>query len=1109
MADKLSLKWIDGNDLVAVPGTTTSVHIYGYTESPTFDVDNPNFWTPLSVLSGLASGFCERRAVLDPVFVVGTTTGGASITSDWTAGPAAKDSIVSNCMHNLALGKPVDSLYYTGSDATFYPIGSSATSNYMTTMDAAITMLLTGETHYVDLSGSDYASGALYFPVLASAAEATAAGQSDPTSAISSPVSNGGDLCAVMSPGLPVEWAKERKWMLDELRYTKGGASIDAGISAASILPGWYVSDTISGASTYSDAYETAVSSAIDVLSGTETLDEVTGEYTGFFTMSRHFDSDTIIISSATIITPYALQRDSNYSEIEDTNPICSVYIDAPYKEMGVGTSSDIPMATSRQDLAIKMANGARVIKLNYGTPASYVVTSGATVTLLPNLETVRVDSGELYSCVFSSASGDTPYESGTIITGATVAECMLNTAMVGTSNVEFNTAINGCVLNSGEITDVVASGTVVYYTLDSCSLSLPYSSVSSVLPLPDHGYVSGLSSYPFFVDGLTIHSGGTAKIAPHYVKGGAVNIYKGGTIIPVTDLGQEDGISITAGGPYTIPDGNTLIPPVFSRYLYENKPLIATGVYTYSSKQYSNPILLTGGTSAIGSSYTVKFDTNGSSWSGENRISLVIAGTNYTLANLKLFNSSFASAGVFAAPVIVAPGVTYELNDRIGSGFVTYNIVASGGSIVQTEKDDIGNGAATYMQALSGGIIYRQASLYELDRSLPLSITIRPGGSVVVLPESYKPSVLYLGHIDPEGGYVVTDPDKYFRAVTSDTVVSYTVTDEYNTTSTVYTNRCAWNSSGTVVWTDTYDPNRGDAVYASSNAATGAYVVGSTYIIDVDPFALYGGFGGAIGMTELVVYSGGEVITDATTLGAAGIQSGRMILPTGDYGVSYDVYHSCTLSGPSASAVVTSWTSGGSDVYYKTVFHQFAIYVNGTSVGTVNNVSSCGSDSMSFIQDGNNVRVENIEILGGTMTLTEPFVFADKFGYITYNPLALSSTGIEHGWNSGSGTLINSSYVYFGTTRTVGTSVTLDPDGLIAALPNATITSGGVSITGGGTTVDAGEAINADAAFIREGFSCYAVDVAAVNDHYSEFYVRQFPTNAEIRSATSSASAT
>ena len=211
MADRLSIKWVEGN----TNGTTAEI-----AADTTYNVDQPAFWTPLSVLSGLASGYCERRAVLDPGFV---TAAGTTVTWDQEGtgdtDSANRDLIVSNCMHNMALGSDTAHLFYNA-DATMYPIGAAAVSNYMTTMDAAINDLIdpTSANHYVaaDVAGgTDYAG----FSEVANyaVASANAAG-----SAIQTPEEGGGTtLKTVMAPGLPVKWAQQRKWMLDELRWTE------------------------------------------------------------------------------------------------------------------------------------------------------------------------------------------------------------------------------------------------------------------------------------------------------------------------------------------------------------------------------------------------------------------------------------------------------------------------------------------------------------------------------------------------------------------------------------------------------------------------------------------------------------------------------------------------------------------------------------------------------------------------------------------------------------------------------------------------------------------------------------------------------------------------
>ena len=244
MADVLSLKWIEGNDVVTLSGgtytTPIDVHISGNTaNTPTFDVDNPVMWTPLSVLSGLASGYCERRAVLNPIFVTGTTVNESSVIvnleKDWyTGGSDVRDEISRNFMHNLAVGSSGDTnMYQSATNATMHMFGSAGASNYMTAMDSAITALVSGATTYRTSTGGAFGDLSVpAFSALASAASATAAEtsytSSAPISSVSQPVSNGGQFNARMAIGIPVEWAKERKWMLDELRWTTGQPTKDA-----------------------------------------------------------------------------------------------------------------------------------------------------------------------------------------------------------------------------------------------------------------------------------------------------------------------------------------------------------------------------------------------------------------------------------------------------------------------------------------------------------------------------------------------------------------------------------------------------------------------------------------------------------------------------------------------------------------------------------------------------------------------------------------------------------------------------------------------------------------------------------------------------------------
>ena len=196
--DSDSLLWVDGNTNgtpVIIPSGVTC----------TYNVDKPAFWPPMSVLSGLASGFCERRAVLYPTF------------SGVAWNDQNKDDIVNRCANGFALGSSGAALFNANNIANFrYP--QVTASNYMTAVDAAITTLITGDTTYVKPNGSAYGNAAAAFDGLASAADARA--DISAGSSIIRPTSDGYAYQDSFMLAYPSGWAKERKWMLDELRYT-------------------------------------------------------------------------------------------------------------------------------------------------------------------------------------------------------------------------------------------------------------------------------------------------------------------------------------------------------------------------------------------------------------------------------------------------------------------------------------------------------------------------------------------------------------------------------------------------------------------------------------------------------------------------------------------------------------------------------------------------------------------------------------------------------------------------------------------------------------------------------------------------------------------------
>lgn len=177
-------------------------------DAPTFDIDDPTMWTPMSVISGLASGFCERAAV-----VSGGTLANNVVWVNATT--AARAAIVSKCAANIAKGTnpaTIANMYATADATMSAPIVGNTT--YMKTTDAMITSLI-GAGKYVKADGTDYTG----FSDLI-----TQATDNIPTESAlqANIVSNGVGMDGTMYPAYPAEWAKQRKWLLDELKYTPG-----------------------------------------------------------------------------------------------------------------------------------------------------------------------------------------------------------------------------------------------------------------------------------------------------------------------------------------------------------------------------------------------------------------------------------------------------------------------------------------------------------------------------------------------------------------------------------------------------------------------------------------------------------------------------------------------------------------------------------------------------------------------------------------------------------------------------------------------------------------------------------------------------------------------
>ena len=194
--------------------------------NPKYDVDDPMFCSPESVISGLVSGFCERQAVVNSSFVTGTTA--SPVTSDWFAATSAgRDAIVDSCVqhvisHDLkpsdvgaeSYKGPVDGSFHAVDHASVQDGGVTKITTYMTHMDGLIDSLVQTGEYKTDITG---ATAYTTFDQLASSASAAVAGTA---SACNLAVSGGTAYSSEFMPAFPKAWALERKWMLEQLRYT-------------------------------------------------------------------------------------------------------------------------------------------------------------------------------------------------------------------------------------------------------------------------------------------------------------------------------------------------------------------------------------------------------------------------------------------------------------------------------------------------------------------------------------------------------------------------------------------------------------------------------------------------------------------------------------------------------------------------------------------------------------------------------------------------------------------------------------------------------------------------------------------------------------------------
>ena len=190
-----------------------------------FDLDDPRFTSPMSVISGLASGYCERRAAVDDTYAA------ASWTTD-----AVKENTVSRLAANIAINQNIGTVSAYGAGSETFQAPQSWTADNQTKtfmdyfdhdlMDLAHMYVTSGGTAYTDFRDfAEYASDRAWddehysnyggYCVDTVAASGGKGVESDEA-----------DYTGTFVPTFAAGWAVERRDMLEELMYSIAPATI-------------------------------------------------------------------------------------------------------------------------------------------------------------------------------------------------------------------------------------------------------------------------------------------------------------------------------------------------------------------------------------------------------------------------------------------------------------------------------------------------------------------------------------------------------------------------------------------------------------------------------------------------------------------------------------------------------------------------------------------------------------------------------------------------------------------------------------------------------------------------------------------------------------------
>ena len=443
---------------------------------PTFNIDDPTFWMPVTVLSGLASGFCERAAV-----VYGGTVGGQA----WAdASSDSKKDVVSCLAANLARGVTPNTAMtnmFSSADTEMLPPRINSTLNYMKSFDAMLTKLATKSGGYMRvITGSDPA--AYTFATLSTDALARA---QNAGSAATSVGSSGGIYTSRFMNAYPIQYPIHRKWMLDELKYTSG-SSVETTLAADAACNLSFIESaaTVNYRSTAHSAYD-------DILGDPEWSSYKTSPdiYNGLTISSGLSDWRT---DANLMAVTMSATMDAYFTHIESSDPVTYTWIasnnnsDPSTEIVAAGATVFVEVANSLQedvvaDLYLEQATPVAA-PVEMPVTSEYVMsTVDGSVTASNNITLYKVLSGGGLTVSSGTTVNNVIVHSGGsmhIVNGAYVGCCtvMSGGSLTGIKNIQ-TLNMDGMFVDlseeaiaepAGNLMHVISNGQTVVITNDT-----------------------------------------------------------------------------------------------------------------------------------------------------------------------------------------------------------------------------------------------------------------------------------------------------------------------------------------------------------------------------------------------------------------------------------------------------------------------------------------------------------------------------------------------------------------------------------------------------------------------------------------------------------------